>query len=108
MPRVIRIAAPAAILTTLLAGCSEAPDINAVYGEPSSRQLELGLSHCQPEVDVSTVEDGGTVTVTVDLLSEHENFECGGAVLITLDDELGSRVVINGATGEELQVQAPD
>jgi hypothetical protein len=94
----------------LMAAC-ESSDVDVrireVYGEPSSRSLELGINTCNADLSVDVEE----IAEEVRLLVHAENnttADCRDGMRVTLDDALGSRRVIDDRTGEELRVVPPD
>ena len=90
----------------LLTGCSaEQPMIIELYGEPSSRLVEAAVNTFNQHPRLLAEESPDQVIVT--LIVNDLNFargECADGAVVTLVEPLGEREVIDGATGETLNV----
>ena len=67
------------------------------------RRLILDVSYCTAEIASEVSETDAEVTITV----THRNVtgeDCGGGVIVELDDPLGERAVIDGASGQPVTV----
>lgn len=98
--------AAVAIGGMLLSGCGAAdPRIIEVYGEPSSYLVEAAVNTCNqhPRLFVEESVDQVVVTLIVNDLDLNRG-DCSDGAVVTLGEPLGERVVIDGATGEPLNV----
>ncbi|WP_454856900.1 hypothetical protein [Promicromonospora soli] len=96
----------------LLSACStEGGRITAVYGAADSRELEISVDTCNrnPVAEVEETPESVTVSVAVDSASWWEaQGECQDAVLVTLQDQLGERSIVDGDTGRDLDLLPAD
>jgi hypothetical protein len=91
-------------LVVLLAGCSTNPAINEVYLRSDGVTIEFGVGSCNADLDAEVVESDTTVEVTITAENDTSQ-DCADLVVITLDRPLGERELVNGSTGEVLDVQ---
>jgi len=67
-------------------------------------QVELGINTCNADLDALVVESDTTVEVTITAENDTTD-DCADSIVITLDKPLGHRRLINGSTGDLLDVQ---
>lgn len=117
----VAVAARAGGLAVLLgfAGCSldagdpepqltSAPDtaaINAAYGAPDSRQLELAVNSCNRDPQAEVEESGSDIRVTVSLAGVDSGLDCQDSVKVELASPLDGRRVIDAVNGQPVPVQ---
>ncbi len=90
----------------VLSGCGAAePKIIELYGDPSSRLVEATVNTCEqhPRLLVEESSDEVTVTLIVNDLDFSRGL-CSDGAAVTLVDPLGERAVVDGFTGEPLNV----
>lgn len=101
-----RLLPTAVVSSALLVGCgAEEPRIIELYGQPNSRLVEAVVNTCNQHPRLLAEESPEQVIVT--LIVNDLNFargECADGAVVTLVDPLGERPVIDGATGEPLNV----
>lgn len=98
----------AVLLLTLVAcspGRGEVPISEARADGETSSVLELGVSSCNgdPDAEVTETPDAITVTVTADLPGSNSD-DCADGMTIPLSEPLGQRKVVDGATGQTLDI----
>ena len=90
----------------LLAACgSTGPEILAVYGDPQSRTLEVSVGVCDAELSADVEETAEEVRISVTAEDATTVADCADYTVVTLDEDLGTRRVINSRTGEQLDVE---
>jgi hypothetical protein len=90
-----------------LAACgSETLVVNEIYGDPTSTQLEMGVSTCNrdPWVEIEETSDEVRLTVHAEETSDTGSGDCQDGVKVTLEAPLGTRTVVDTATDEALEV----
>jgi len=88
----------------LLAACSTNPEIDEVFLRSDSVTIEFGVNACNADLFAEVVESDTTVEVTI--TAENDTTDaCADLIAITLDKPLGDRQVVNGSTGEVLDIQ---
>ena len=106
--RWLLIALLGAGLLVLLVGVGEQRvALREPHGEAGSTVLEVGVASCNASPRVEVAETTTTVTVTayVDRPGILEGRDdCRDAARVALSSPLGSRVVVDGSTGEVLAV----
>ncbi|MGB3762937.1 MAG: hypothetical protein WA966_06910 [Ornithinimicrobium sp.] len=101
----VRIAA-AVVGGVILSGCGAAePKIIELYGDPSSRLVEAAVNTCDqhPRLLAEESPDEVIVTLIVNDL-DFSRGDCSDGAVVTLVDPLGERSVVDGYTGEPLNV----
>lgn len=121
-----------ALVACLLAGCSSEQSISdssetttaadqpttsayeamlfEVFGEPDSRKVELGVNTCNknPQAEVVATEAEVRIAIVFETREgDTGSGDCADSVKIVLDEPLGSRTVIDDATGEEVKILEP-
>jgi len=102
----------AAGLIVLLIGVGERrTGIRAVYGEPGSGTVEVGVESCNanPRVRVEESETHVRLTAFIDregILDGQD--DCADSTFVRLAAPLGTRAVVDGSGDERLAVSAPD
>jgi hypothetical protein len=100
-------AATIAAVSVLTAACVDVSDddgrISSVSGEPSSRFLSLGINTCNADLSTEVEETAEEVRIRVHA-ENNTRGDCADVILVTLDDDLGNRRVIDDRTGAELRV----
>lgn len=81
------------------------PEILAVYGDPQSRRLELTVAVCNADLSVDVEETTEEVRFSVTAEDATTVADCADYTVVSLDEDLGSRRVINTRTGEQLDVE---
>lgn len=95
---------PAALgVCFLFSACGTESPVTAYEGDPESRELFLGINACNAKTEHQVVESPETVTVTVDLVSHSEGLDCLSRLVVTLEEPLGDRTVMDGITGERMR-----
>ncbi len=99
-------------LLVLLAGVGEArAGLNAVFGESASRTLEVGIESCnaRPRVEVEETAAQVRLTAFVDRpgILDGSN-DCLDHAAVTLGAPLGTRVGVDGSSGDVVALSAPD
>lgn len=85
-------------------GSSDAP-ITAVYVEPGSKRLEVSVGTCNQQPQVTAIETTEKVRLrSNEKVPRGSVDDCLDSDVVELDRPLGSRVVIDDATGEQIQV----
>lgn len=104
----LRLAALALVAVTACSGggTREAAVIEATV-EEDGRTLYLGVASCNGDLAYSVDETGPDVRLAVRTTDEPDGPACMDQVTLTLQDELGSRRLIDGATDEPVEVQPP-
>lgn len=95
------------LLLVALSGCSaEAPTIYMVYGDPESTRLEVSVNTCNrnPKVEAEETTDEVRLFTTADEPSGDGQDDCMDGDDLRLETPLGDRVVVDDATGEEVEV----
>lgn len=93
------------VLVLALAACSDDDLDLTVIGSPGSTELEVGMDTCGADPTVTAEETSTEVRLIVDVDAEAGN-DCRDAVIVELDEELGNRIVIDDASGDELKVRS--
>lgn len=107
-PRFAGVAAVAALGLAVLAGCgSDTPRITEVAGEPGSARLVVTADTCNAHPGASVEESASSVRILLRASRSWGDAECADSVVVELDAPLGSRAVVDGATGETVEVTAP-
>ncbi len=91
-------------LALMLAGCSTNPEITEVYLRSDGVAIEFGVNTCNADLDAVVVESDTAVEVTITAENDTTD-DCADSIAITLDQPLGDRQLINGSTGDVLDVQ---
>lgn len=79
--------------------------INAAYGAPDSRHLELAINSCNRDPQVAVEESGSDIHVTVSLTGADSGLDCQDSVKVELAAPLDGRRVIDAVNGESVRVQ---
>ncbi len=97
--------------TVLLGGCSGRDTVEIVDGtaDRSSHQLMLGVASCNAELEVKVEEgdDDVRITITRPAPGKAEN-HCQDLATVELDEPLGDRAVIDGGTGQTVEMRKND
>lgn len=97
--------------TVLLSGCSGRDTVEILDGtaDPSSHQLMLGVASCNAELEVKVEEgdDHVRITITRPLPGKAED-HCQDLATIELNEPLGDRTVIDGGTGQTVEISKND
>jgi hypothetical protein len=91
-------------LALVLAACSTDPEINEVYLRSDGVTVEIGVNTCNADLDAVVVESDTTVEVTITAENDTPD-DCADSIVITLDQPLGDRPLIDGSTGNAIDVQ---
>ena len=103
----------AVLLGTLLSvtacGADEAR-ISAVYGEPRSDRLELGIETCNAVLSADVQEATSEIRILVTRQDDpgRDDDDCADHIFVSLAEPFGNRVVVDESTGDRLDVQPPD
>ncbi len=96
--------------TLVAAGCSQPVSIASVTVSLDQTRLEIILSSCNAELGVSVNESPDAVTVVIDDSArqpvELAGTDCQDLYIHQMEDALGTRPVVNDATGDRIDVQA--
>ena len=107
------------VVIAMVGACSPAPrtpsppttapvrgQIMEAHGAANSTKLELGLASCDESPQAGVVETADEVRIHVVLQSPAEGVrgDCVDILILTLEQPLGGRVLIDGATGEAVHV----
>ncbi|WP_297082517.1 hypothetical protein [uncultured Demequina sp.] len=109
-----RLVASVVGLAALTTACgssndSGSPRIAHAEGLATDSAVVLTLNEvCGQDFDVSVLEDDDTVTVLIDVEPADEGCDALVSWRIDLEAPLGDRALIDGATGTEVPVTAPD
>lgn len=79
--------------------------INAAYGAPDSRLLELAIDSCNQDPQATVEESTSEVRVTVSLSGVDAGLACQDSVKVELSAPLAGRRVIDAVSGEAVPVQ---
>jgi len=99
------------VVALSLGACSGgSPTVSEVFGAPGSDQLEVSVDTCNASPEVSAEESGAEVRLIVDEgeASGDGGDDCRDSVMVTLEEPLGQREVVDGATGDPVVVQPAD
>ena len=102
----------AAGLLVLLIGVGERrTGIRAVFGEPGSGTIEVGVQSCNadPRIRVEESETHVRLTAFIDregILDGQD--DCADSTVVRLAAPLGARVVVDGSSEQTVAVAAPD
>ncbi len=88
---------------SLLSGCSSAPKIYEPHISPDGLKLELGIGSCNADLRVVLVETDDEVTVSVFVENDTRD-DCRDNAVVTLAEPLAERTVVDGRTGNVLDV----
>lgn len=91
-------------LALVVAGCSANPEIREVYLRSDGVTVEFGIDTCNADLEAQVVESDTRVEVTISAENDTTD-DCADSIVITLDQPLGDRQLINGSTGKVLDVQ---
>lgn len=113
MRRITSQASAGLAMVLMLAACGSNLEIaiDTAYGEPSSDTVEVGLAEgCNEEIDVTVDESDAEVTVTATRANDPEpdGEDCGESRTIELGAPLGDRDVIDGSSGDSVELVAPE
>ena len=93
-----------AALALVLAGCSTNPEITEVYLRSDGVTIEVGVNTCNADLNAVVVESDTTVKMTITAENDTTD-DCADSIAITLDQPMGDRQLINGSTGDVVDVQ---
>lgn len=106
--RAVGIALGATLLPVLLSACgSGGTRIIEAYGAPDSTRLELAIDACGAESTSVDLEEGDDEVVLTVTTEGGEGPECTDALVVDLDEPLGGRRLVDGSTGDALDVLPP-
>ena len=107
LPRTGRAVVLAVGLALLLAGCSSHPEISSwVLVRPDDVTVEFGVDTCNAELDATVIESDERIQVTITARDDTTD-DCRDNLVVTLDAPLAGRQIVNGATGEPLEIRRP-
>lgn len=89
----------------MLTGCSGDDLDLAVYGNPASTTLEVGVDTCNADPEVTAEESATEVRLSVEVEQSETSGDCRDSVDVELEAPLGDRQVIDDATGDVVDVQ---
>ena len=93
-----------AALALVLTGCSTNPEITEVYLRSDGVTIEVGVNTCNADLNAVVVESDTTVKMTITAENDTTD-DCADSIAITLDQPMGDRQLINGSTGDVVDVQ---
>ena len=73
------------------------------YREPT-RTLSVGVNSCHADLEADVVETASRVTVTVTATGGAGDLDCSDVLEVQLDQPLDGRQVVDGASGQALEV----
>lgn len=91
-------------LVVLVTACATNPEINEVYLQSDGVTIEFGIDSCNADLDALVVESEATVEVTITATSDTPD-DCADSIIIMLNEPLGDRQLLNGSTGDVLDVR---
>ena len=100
-----------ALVLVCAAGCDgRSRTFFAVYGEPTSTELELNVASCNENLATEVRESATEVRVRVmsDRKLGRDRGDCADSVTVDLSEPLGTRRVVDESSGEVVEVQEPD
>ena len=101
----------AVVVCVATAGCGGGTRDAAVVEasiDKDGRTLYVGLASCNGELAYSVDETGADVRLAVQTTDEPEGDACMDGITVTLQEELGSRRLIDGTTDEPVEVGPPE
>ena len=99
-----RIALTIGILVVLTA-CSAHPEIDSwVLLEPDDKTIHFGVDTCNADLEAAVIELGTQVEVTITAKNDTTD-ACRDQLVVTIDNPLGERGLVDGSTGETLEVR---
>jgi|GEM_PF-1014756 len=106
-----RLRAYATVLgaVSVMASCGGAGEaaIRAAYIGADGITLEVGVDTCNADLTTDVVETGAQVEVTV-MVENNTTADCADSIRITLDAPLGDRTLVDGSSGETVDVLPSD
>ena len=93
------------------AGCDgRSRSVFAAYGDPASTRLELNVASCNenPTADVAESDTEVRVQVTSGRRLGRNAGDCADGVVVTLNEPLGTRTVVDQSTGQTVEVSPAD
>ena len=103
-----RVLSGVAALVLLTSCGSDGTGIVEAYGSPDSERLELAIDACRAEstsYDAEESDDEVVITITTE---GGEGPECADGLTVELEEPLGDRRLVDGSTGEEVEVLPPE
>ncbi|WP_084126528.1 hypothetical protein [Demequina sp. NBRC 110054] len=91
------------------ADSTTAVPIDAVYGRAASESVEITFDDCNrdSEIDVTETDSSVTLTVRLDWTTKIDCTSHLTSSMITLDEDLGERLVFDGSSELSVDVQTP-
>ncbi len=90
-------------LAVLLAGCSRSPEIMTAYLSADGMTIELEVDTCNADLAFQVEESDTAVAITVEAEND-TNDDCLDNLVISIDEPLGDRDLIDRSTGEVVRV----
>ena len=99
------LAVALAFMVLIATGCSaRRANLAEAYIRGADRVLEVIVNSCNADHTITVDESGSQVVITVTVRNDNTNLDCQDAVMVTLLEPLGERSVVDGTTGQSIEV----